>query len=111
MERKHRSAHHGDTQQTPKLVSAGVAESPYEAASDYSSTTQRQRALWLEFDQPPQDPNDAYFIRLVNYGPDPLLISYPRDLASSPDTPIPLDPEPIRTITPDSATMMPASPR
>jgi hypothetical protein len=38
-----------------------------------------------------------------NYGPDPLLISFPTDLASSPDAPIPLDPEPIRTIIPDSA--------
>lgn len=89
--------------QVPQLVSAGIAESPYIAAPDYSSTTQRQRALWLEFDQPPQDPNDSYFIRVENYGPDPLLISYPSDLASSPDAPIALDPEPIRTITPDSA--------
>lgn len=89
--------------QVPQLVSAGIAESPYMAAPDYSSTTQRQRALWLEFDQPPQDPNDEYFIRLINYGPDPLLISYPRDLPSAMDTPISLDPEPIRQITPDSA--------
>jgi hypothetical protein len=89
-------------QQIPQLVSAGIAESPYVAAPDYSSTTQRQRALWLEFDQAPDDPNDSYFIRVANYGPDPLLISHPTDLASSPDTPIPLDPEPIRTITPDS---------
>jgi hypothetical protein len=89
-------------QQTPQLVSAGIAESPYIAAADYSSTTQRQRALWLEFDQPPQDPNDSYFIRVMNYGPDPLLISNPSDLVSAQDTPIPLDPEPIRTITPDS---------
>jgi hypothetical protein len=90
-------------QQIPQLVSAGIAESPYIAASDYSSTTQRQRALWLEFDQPPADPNDSYFIRVENYGPDPLLISRPSDLASAADTPIALDPEPIRTITPDSA--------
>ncbi len=89
-------------QQIPQLVSAGIAESPYIAAADYSSTTQRQRALWLEFDQPPQDPNDSYFIRVINYGPDPLLISNPTDLASAADTSIPLDPEPIRTITPDS---------
>jgi hypothetical protein len=89
--------------QIPQLVSAGIAESPYIAASDYSSTTQRQRALWLEFDQPPQDSNDSYFVRVENYGPDPLLISFPSDLASVADTPIPLDPEPIRTITPDSA--------
>ncbi len=92
-----------NSQQIPQLVSAGIAESPYVAAPDYSSTTQRQRALWLEFDEPPQDPNDTYFIRVINYGPDPLLISNPTDLPSAPDTPIPLDPEPIRTITPDSA--------
>ncbi len=90
-------------QQIPQLVSAGIAESPYIAASDYSSTTQRLRALWLEFDQPPLDRNDSYFIRVENYGPDPLLISYPFDMGSAQDTPIALDPEPIRTITPDSA--------
>jgi hypothetical protein len=89
--------------QIPQLVSAGIAESPYIAAADYSSTKQRQRALWLEFDQPPQDPDDAYFIRVINYGPDPLLISNPFDMQPSADTPIPLDPEPIRQITPDSA--------
>ena len=75
-------------QQIPQLVSAGIAESPYVAAPDYSSTTQRQRALWLEFDQPPTDPNDSYFIRVENYGPDPLLISLPHDLASAIDNPI-----------------------
>jgi hypothetical protein len=90
-------------QQIPRLVSAGIAESPYLAAPDYSSTEQRQRALWLEFDQPPLDPNDSYFIRVENYGPDPLLISHPFDMASAADTPIALDPESIRTITPDSA--------
>jgi hypothetical protein len=90
-------------QQIPQLVSAGIAESPYIAAPDYSSTTQRQRALWLEFSAPPTDPNDSYFVRVMNYGPDPLLISEPTDLASAQDTPIALDPEPIRTITPDSA--------
>ncbi len=89
--------------QIPQLVSAGIAESPYVAAPDYSSTTQRQRALWLEFDQPPKDPDDAYFIRVINYGPDPLLISNPFDMQSSDDIPIPLDPEPVRHITPDSA--------
>jgi len=89
--------------QTPLLVSAGIAESAYEAAPDYSSTSIRQRSLWLEFDQPPQDPNDAYFVRVINYGPDPLLMSYPIDITPAPDAPIALDSEPIRTITPDSA--------
>jgi hypothetical protein len=88
--------------QVPRLVSAGIAESPYTAAPDYSSTTQRDRALWLEFDRKPDDDHDAYFIRLINYGPDPLLISYPFDLPSAADTPMALDPEPIRQITPDS---------
>lgn len=36
--------------QTPKLVSAGIALSGYEAAPDYSSTAPRKRMLWLEFD-------------------------------------------------------------
>jgi hypothetical protein len=89
--------------QIPQLVSAGIAESPFIVADDYSSTAQRQRALWLEFDQPPLDANDSYFLRVINYGPDPLLISHPSDLPSSPDTPIALDPEPIRVITHDSA--------
>jgi len=89
--------------QIPRLVSAGIAETPYIAAPDYSSTTQRQRALWLEFDGPPNDPNNAYFIRVQNYGPDPLLCSNPTDFAPAADSPIPLDPEPIRIITPDSS--------
>lgn len=89
--------------QIPRLVSAGIAESPYVAAPDYSSTTQRQRALWLEFDGPPNDPNDAYFIRVENYGPDPLLCSVPSDFTPTADSPITLDPEPIRQITPDSS--------
>jgi hypothetical protein len=89
--------------QIPQLVSAGIAESAYEPSDNYSTTSVRQRSLWLEFDQPPQDPNDAYFVRVMNYGPDPLLMSNPIAMTPQPDTPISLDPEPIRTITPDSA--------
>src|ERR1019366_1488191 len=88
--------------QIPLLVSAGIAESRYEPTPDYSSTSVRQRSQWLEFDQPPEDQNDAYFVRVTNYGPDPLLMSYPVNMTPSPDAPIALDPEPIRTITPDS---------
>jgi hypothetical protein len=89
--------------QIPQLVSAGIAESAYEPSANYSTTSVRQRALWFEFDQPPQDPNDAYFVRVMNYGPDPLLMSNPVEITPAADTPIALDPEPIRTITPDSA--------
>lgn len=59
--------------QTPKLVSAGLALSPFEAKNSYSLTTKRERALWLQFDQPIADPNDRLFARVLAYGPDPLL--------------------------------------
>ncbi len=87
--------------QIPMLVSAGIAESAYQPSDNYSTTSVRQRSLWFEFDQPPQDPNDAYFVRVTNYGPDPLLMSNPVDITPTLDTPIALDPEQIRTITPD----------
>ena len=84
--------------QTPKLVSAGLAESPYVASANYASTQQRQRALWLEFDQTPADPNDEYFYRVLGYGPDPLLVSYPSDLPAATEPNLPIDPEWIRMI-------------
>lgn len=84
--------------QTPKLVSAGIAESPYLADAQYSSTQQRQRALWLELDAPPADPNDEFFFRVLAYGPDPLLVSQPRDLAAQTEPSLPIDPEWIRMI-------------
>jgi hypothetical protein len=87
-------------QQTPKLVSAGVAESPYVADARYASTEQRQRALWLEFDGPPVDPNDGYYYRVLGYGPDPLLMSQPHDLCQNPEPPLAIDPEWIRVIVP-----------
>jgi hypothetical protein len=87
-------------QQTPKLVSAGVAESPYVADSKYASTKQRTRSLWLEFDTPPADPNDCYFFRILGYGPDPLLMSNPQDLAANTEPALPIDAEWIRTILP-----------
>ena len=84
--------------QTPKLVSAGIAESPYLADALYSSTQQRQRALWLEFDSPPSDPNDEFYFRVLAYGPDPLLVSRPEDLPAQTEPSLPIDPEWIRMI-------------
>jgi hypothetical protein len=84
--------------QTPRLVSAGLAESQYVADAKYASTEQRQRALWLEFDSPPADPNDEYFFRVLAYGPDPLLVSQPSDLPAQSEPPLPVDPEWIRMI-------------
>lgn len=91
--------------QTPKIVSTGIAESPYHHSPDYSATTLRDRYLWIEFDQPIADPDDLYFGRVLAYGPDPLLAAdlLPTPTASEmlPETTepvLPIDPEPIRAI-------------
>jgi hypothetical protein len=95
--------------QMPKIVSAGIALSPYKPADDYASTAPRQRALWLEFAEAPKDPKDTYFCRVVAYGPDPMLGVMPAaplvfpslpTLPDPPDLPLALDPELIRVITP-----------
>jgi hypothetical protein len=85
-------------QHMPRLVSAGIAESPYVADSQYTTTEPRQRALWLEFDRPPPDTNDEYFYRILGYGPDPLLVSEPSDRPAHTEPPLNLDPEWIRMI-------------
>jgi hypothetical protein len=97
--------------QTPKIVATGLAESSYAAASDYSSTSPRDRFLWIEFDQVIADQEDCYFGRVLAYGPDPLL-AY--ELAPTPDPkgmladavepPLPVDPEPVRVIFPGQAS-------
>ena len=97
--------------QTPKIVATGLAESPYTAASDYSSTSPRDRFLWIEFDQPISDPDDCYFGRVLAYGPDPLLafeLAPTPDpgamLPESPEPALPVDPEPVRVIFPGQAS-------
>lgn len=85
-------------QHTPRLVSAGIAESSYVADAQYTTTEPRQRALWLEFDGPPPDGNDGYFYRILGYGPDPLLVSEPSDLAAQTEPLLNVDPEWIRMI-------------
>jgi hypothetical protein len=109
--------------QTPKLVSAGVALSPYQHDGAYATTEPRQRVLWFEFDGPVADPNDALFARITGYGPDPLLsgaithllVPAPevpigpitwfdlieRLLPTPPEAPgLAIDPEPMRVIVP-----------
>lgn len=112
--------------QMPKVVSAGIALSPYKREEPaYSSTEPRRRALWLKMDEPVADPNDRLFARVLAYGPDPLLsgdITHklfpiqilgdkfdPRSYAEHnlPGTPepvppqLPIDPEHIRVIVPN----------
>ena len=87
--------------QVLKVVAAGYALSPYTRNPDYSATAIRERWLWLEFDQPVLDPNDACFARVMSYAPDPLL-SFPSPdqlLVKQDDPPLAIDPEPIRVIT------------
>lgn len=90
--------------QTPQLVSAGIALSPYAPAADYSATSPRQRALWLEFAEPVDDPDDIYFGRVLAYAPDQMLTGAPFDGAAGvvppPEPPLPIDPELIRLIVP-----------
>jgi hypothetical protein len=82
----------------PRLVSAGIALSPYEAAADYSSTESRRRMLWFEFAEPPIDPEDAYFVRILAMAPDPILTSAQIDDVVEP--PLAIDQEWMRLITP-----------
>ncbi|MGZ4617397.1 MAG: hypothetical protein ACXV5Q_03080 [Frankiaceae bacterium] len=87
--------------QTAKLVSAGFAASPYEAAPDYSSTAPRSRRLWLELESPPMDAQDQVFGRVLAYAPDQLLLApWDDPIAEPPEPPLPVDPEPLRVITP-----------
>ena len=89
--------------QTPKIVATGIAESPYVAAADYSSTQLRDRYLWIEFDAPIADTgDDTYFGRVLAYGADPLLAGalLPSHVTPNtiPEPPLPIDPEPVRLI-------------
>jgi hypothetical protein len=86
--------------QVLRLASAGIALSSYERSADYSSTNARQRALWLEFDRPVEDPGDAYFARVLAYAPDPLLAKDGAGLPEAAEPPLPIDPEPIRVVVP-----------
>lgn len=67
--------------QIATIVSAGYALSPFVAAADYSSTS--ARSLWLEFDRPPEDPQDSFFARVLHYGVDPLLALTPAAVSAA----------------------------
>ena len=88
--------------QTPKIVSVGLALSPYQRNEKYSATEPRRRFLWIEFEEPLKDSKDAYFGRVLAYAPDQLLSNNNPELLVSPDEPaLPIDPEYIRVITPE----------
>ncbi|RYZ55319.1 MAG: hypothetical protein EOP49_03065 [Sphingobacteriales bacterium] len=87
--------------QVPKLVSAGIALTPYKADEEkYRFTEQRSKYLWLEFAEPLADPFTNYNVRVMAAAPDPILSKISIDhLTSAPeDEPINLDKELIRQI-------------
>jgi hypothetical protein len=86
--------------QVPKLVSAGIAMSPYRHDPLYTSTEERQKALWLEFDTPPNDPQDRFFARVLAYAPDPVLTNENDPPPEQLEPALPIDPELIRSIVP-----------
>lgn len=85
--------------QTPKLISAGLASTPYVRTKDYSTTEARDRMLWLEFDAPPENPDDIYFARVLSVAPDPML-SQDAVISVPPEPPLPIDAELVRVIRP-----------
>ncbi len=85
--------------QMPKIVSAGIALSPYERNPEYSFTQPRRRYLWVEFAEPVEDPNDHYFARVLHYAPDQLISDNRPELFIAPEEPpLPIDPEYIRFV-------------
>jgi len=89
--------------QTPKLISAGIALSPYNRNKKYSATEARTRFLWLEFDKRPRDDNDSVFCRVLAYSPDQLISNNDPSLMDIPEeSPLSLNPEYIRVVTPAS---------
>ncbi len=86
--------------QMPKIVSAGLAFSKYVRDKNYANTQTRKKYLWVEFDKPPTDPNDAYYARMLAYAPDTLLAKWDADLLIAPQEPsLPIEPEQIRIIS------------
>jgi hypothetical protein len=87
--------------QVPRIVSAGIALSPYERDERYAKSGPRSRLLWIEFAEPVANPRDAYFGRVTMYAPDPMLIhSEPAWPPGPLEPPLNVDPESIRSIVP-----------
>lgn len=88
--------------QVPKLISAGVALSPYKEDSKYTSTITREKFLWLEMEESVKDPNDTYYIRVLTNAPDPMLCRVDESILFNmpEDPPLNINPEKIRTIIP-----------
>jgi hypothetical protein len=86
--------------QVPRIVSAGIALSPYIHNEKYSASEIRKRYLWIEFEEPLRDKQDAVFARVLATAPDQLLSNNNLELLRAPEEPdLPIDPEYIRVVT------------
>lgn len=92
--------------QVPEIVSVGWALSAPDSGDElfnnqYSETSEQMKYLWVEFAEPVENADDAYFVRLLAYAPDPALAEHTSDVLKEMDEPaINLDPEIIRVIRP-----------
>ena len=78
--------------QIPRIVSAGIALSPYVSRDNYSETEPRRRLLWIEFAEPVRDPKDTYFARVLAGAPDQLISNNTPELLVTPEEPaLPID--------------------
>jgi hypothetical protein len=89
--------------QNLEIVSASVAMSLYARAADYSSTSLRDRALWIELSDSLQGPRDRYFAQVLRNLVDPLLSSLRQTVPATDNPPLPINPEPVRVIVPGQA--------
>ncbi len=87
--------------QTPEIVSTGHAFSDYQVIGDYEETGTRERVLWVEFAEPPKDPRDTFFARVLASTTDPMLMPNAEPLADpAAYDKTPLDPEFVRVVRP-----------
>ncbi len=90
--------------QVPKIVATGHAFSDYRILGDYEETGVRERVLWIEFAEPPTDPRDAFFARVLHQTADPMLLPAAEPLADPPSyDKRPVDPEWVRVVRPGQA--------
>ncbi|MFM6440340.1 MAG: hypothetical protein ACKPGW_36535 [Microcystis panniformis] len=87
--------------QIPRVISAGIALSPYVIGDGYASTGERRKMLWLEFEKAPADDRDTYFVRVLTQTADPMLLQHYQPLAEPAGyEQWSLDPELVRVISP-----------
>ncbi len=90
--------------QVPKIASAGFALSPYVRDEMYQNSESRKRFLWIEFDEPVEDPQDTFFARVLANSPDQLISNNnPSLFIGQQEPPLPIDPELLRIVSPASS--------